>query len=280
MKRKKRCDWEERKLIAYLDGEADEETRQHVRACPHCARQVKEYARLQKGLSFALFRRDCPPSQKLGEFHLGLLSMEEERSIAIHLERCPHCRQELTELDAFLFEETAPVKEEKGPLATLHRYVMRCKLLERGRVVVQFLQEVPALAALPLYPSPRPLKEPELLLREGMPLSGRYITSQESIFSFILGAEEGGGIEAEFTARAQEDPALCTLYVHVTRPEKAGVEVILVHRGKPVLAFTDEHGQAHFKDVPLADLHEISIQINPPPEHGIMEDTDSTEIGY
>jgi len=49
-----------------------------------------------------LYRASCPPAQDLGEFQLGMLDSTETAQIELHLQYCPHCVQELAQLDAFL----------------------------------------------------------------------------------------------------------------------------------------------------------------------------------
>ena len=102
-------------------------------------------------------------------------------------------------------------------------------------------------------------------------LPGSYVLPREDVgedtlFSFHLGAREGGGLEVEFTARLREDPSFCDLYIQVIRPKRKGVEILLVHGERPRLAYTDESGEVLFEKFPLEALTRISIQVNPPPE--------------
>ncbi|HIP71605.1 MAG TPA: hypothetical protein EYH05_09450 [Anaerolineae bacterium] len=58
-----------------------------------------------------LYRIECPPSQVLGEYHLGMLPPGEADGVALHLAHCPHCRGEVETLAAFLAaEEVTAVK--------------------------------------------------------------------------------------------------------------------------------------------------------------------------
>ncbi len=56
-----------------------------------------------------LYRIECPPSQTLGEYHLGMLPAEAADGVARHLAHCLHCRHEVETLAGFLAaeEETA-----------------------------------------------------------------------------------------------------------------------------------------------------------------------------
>lgn len=61
-------------------------------------------AHLDDSLKAAFYRITCPDSATLGNFHLGLLSDEAAAPIAKHLAICPHCTQEIAQLEAFLGE--------------------------------------------------------------------------------------------------------------------------------------------------------------------------------
>ena len=92
----------ERQLLAYLDGETDAKTTEHLRLCPHCAGRAEELARLQNALRQNLFRAECPPSQQLGEYHLGLLPAEEAKMIREHMTWCSHCSAEIEGLARYM----------------------------------------------------------------------------------------------------------------------------------------------------------------------------------
>lgn len=59
-------------------------------------------AKMERELTAALYRLDCPDGTELGEFHLDFLVAPRRRAIAQHLEICPHCTQELAQLQLFL----------------------------------------------------------------------------------------------------------------------------------------------------------------------------------
>lgn len=54
-----------------------------------------------------LYRVECPPSQALGEYHLGVLPSEEAGEVSLHLAQCLHCRGEVETLVEFLAAEEA-----------------------------------------------------------------------------------------------------------------------------------------------------------------------------
>ncbi len=61
-------------------------------------------AHIDDSLKAALYRITCPDSATLGNFHLGLLAQDEAVMIANHLDICPHCTEEVSQLELFLAE--------------------------------------------------------------------------------------------------------------------------------------------------------------------------------
>jgi anti-sigma factor RsiW len=97
-------------LIAYIDGEADGATREHIRRCPYCAKRAHAYDLDQQALRALLYRAECPDAQALGEYYLGvgLLSPADRAAIEEHLQACTLCAADLAKLKRFL-EETDEV---------------------------------------------------------------------------------------------------------------------------------------------------------------------------
>jgi hypothetical protein len=62
-------------------------------------------ADLERRLSRALYRFDCPSPQQLGDYHLGLVSPEDRLSIAQHVLDCVECAAELRMLRTYLVDE-------------------------------------------------------------------------------------------------------------------------------------------------------------------------------
>lgn len=91
-------------LLAYVDGEADPETRRHVAQCPHCQEKVRRLAALQDRLTTQLYRIACPTPHELGEHHLVVLSPSQAHAVAEHLALCPHCAREVAQLEEYLGE--------------------------------------------------------------------------------------------------------------------------------------------------------------------------------
>jgi hypothetical protein len=62
---------------------------------------------IERNLSAHLYRITCPSPEDLGEYHLKILPNEPAEAIRQHLITCPHCTQELTQLQSYL-KELAP----------------------------------------------------------------------------------------------------------------------------------------------------------------------------
>ncbi|MEO8972666.1 MAG: hypothetical protein ABI406_13835 [Ktedonobacteraceae bacterium] len=90
-------------LLAYLAGEKVRPlVEQHLTTCQYCANRLAEYRRLELTLSSKLFRWDCPPTQVLGEYELGMLSKELGTAVQNHLSMCVQCAEEVASLAGFL----------------------------------------------------------------------------------------------------------------------------------------------------------------------------------
>ncbi len=84
-------------LIACLDHEEA-----YLDLCLACGESLEPYQSLQRDLLQALYRRDCPPTQTLSDYHFGFLSPAQSARIDAHLAECPHCAAELVGLMEFL----------------------------------------------------------------------------------------------------------------------------------------------------------------------------------
>lgn len=90
-------------LLAYLAGERVRPiVEQHLTRCPRCSAQLADFRRLELSLISKLYRWDCPPSQVLGEYQLGLLDSETSLAVKFHLRTCVSCSVELSTLGEFL----------------------------------------------------------------------------------------------------------------------------------------------------------------------------------
>lgn len=89
-------------LLMALDGEANPEVAMHVSQCPQCQQRAALLASVQQAATARLYRVACPSSLELGEHHMSLLPAVRSAAVQQHVAVCPHCAQELTQLDTFL----------------------------------------------------------------------------------------------------------------------------------------------------------------------------------
>jgi len=102
-------------LLAYLAGENVRPfVVQHLAECQHCSSQMAAYQRVELALTSKLYRWDCPPSQVLGEYQLGLLSKELTAAVKNHLAMCVLCATEVATLTEFLAHD--PLLTERAPV--------------------------------------------------------------------------------------------------------------------------------------------------------------------
>jgi hypothetical protein len=120
-------------LLAYLAGEKVRPfVEQHVAECRHCSAQMAAYQRIEHALTSKLYRWDCPPSQVLGEYQLGMLSKELAAAVKNHLSMCVLCAAEVATLTDFLVNdpllaESAPVPVQTASPYNNHRSVRGTK---------------------------------------------------------------------------------------------------------------------------------------------------------
>ncbi len=99
-----------RLLMAFLDGEADPETKLHLQQCEHCRDRAKTLEHEQKLLTSRLYRASCPSTDELGEFHLRMLPSNQMLVISHHVRECPLCTREIGQLKEYL-SDLEPVSE-------------------------------------------------------------------------------------------------------------------------------------------------------------------------
>jgi len=88
--------------MAFLDSEADPETRLHLQKCEHCRDRAKMLEREQKLLTSRLYRASCPSTDELGEFQLRMLPSDQMLVISQHVRECPLCTREIEQLREYL----------------------------------------------------------------------------------------------------------------------------------------------------------------------------------
>jgi hypothetical protein len=91
-------------LLAYLDGEPDDQVAAHLERCSHCLERAQALARLQGDLVARLYRFECPAPAELGEYHLDLLPRDRAMAVTRHLAKCPRCATEVAQLKDYLAE--------------------------------------------------------------------------------------------------------------------------------------------------------------------------------
>lgn len=104
-------------ISALLDGDAEQPVQAHLEHCPACAARLQAAKEIEQTLHHRLHRFDCPPSQQLGDYHLGLVDRALDRSIMLHLEQCSLCKAEIEELRLFLAAaEPSKIRMVAGPV--------------------------------------------------------------------------------------------------------------------------------------------------------------------
>ena len=146
-------------LLAYLDGEADEQVAEHLELCPHCRARAERLPRLQQYLTAGLRQNVCPEPVVLGEYLLGLMPDDWTSALEQHLAECPHCATELAQLKADLHELDADLAFR--PLERIR--VWFAQLVSGGREPGE--PGMPALA--PAYAGVRGEEEPPRIYEAG-----------------------------------------------------------------------------------------------------------------
>jgi hypothetical protein len=90
----------------------------------------------EQQLKHRLYRWECPTSQALVDYHLGLLSAGRE-AVGAHVADCVRCQAELAELGTFLGGEPLP-RTQPSPNPPARRSLRE--------ILGQFLPQTPALA--------------------------------------------------------------------------------------------------------------------------------------
>ncbi len=95
-------------LAAFVTGEADRVTIDHLAVCLHCRVKAASAARVHQSLAHPLFRVHCPTPDDLREYHFGFLPDAQMEEITQHLQSCARCTREIVSLDEFMAETDAP----------------------------------------------------------------------------------------------------------------------------------------------------------------------------
>jgi len=95
-------DWQ---IVSYVDGEADDNVKEHIEKCSFCREKAASWEGIQRSVRWRLYRHTCPSPMELGEYQLGILAGPPKLIIAQHLRECPSCKTELTQLEEYLKEQ-------------------------------------------------------------------------------------------------------------------------------------------------------------------------------
>jgi len=127
-------------LSEATDGLAEPSIYDHLARCPSCAARLAAAQSFEQGLNQALYRWDCPTSQQLSEYYLGILSEPEAETIRRHLAQCVRCGEEFASLRAFMTAEAPRAKVEPARSPVLPGR------LQLGELIARLLPRTPALA--------------------------------------------------------------------------------------------------------------------------------------
>jgi hypothetical protein len=122
---------DDQELLAYFDGEAGRQVRAHLASCAHCRERARQLARVQDRLIALLYRVACPSPLEVGEYHLGVLPVEQRLALDRHLAECPHCRRELRQLEGYVAALAPDV--ELGPLERIKVLIARLVSAPEGQ---------------------------------------------------------------------------------------------------------------------------------------------------
>lgn len=174
-------------LFAYLGGEkVRPAVLQHLTNCQYCASRLANYQQMERALNQKLYRWDCPPSQLLGEYQLGLLSSQQAAEVRNHLATCVLCMAEVTSLATFLANDPmlveAPMPQVRmavRPASNNHHPVQEVKrTIEQVRE--QAHEGVRRIIATFIPPQPR-LAFQRDTLSEALAWPRRYAAEDTSI---------------------------------------------------------------------------------------------------
>jgi hypothetical protein len=103
-------------------------------------------------LQTALYRFDCPSPAALQDYHWQQLSPAEQEKVQAHLPLCPHCREELRQLRAFLTPAQPVAARPTAVEAASHWWTELQGAVDRLRLVVADLltPPTPQLAGIAL----------------------------------------------------------------------------------------------------------------------------------
>jgi hypothetical protein len=107
-------------IIAALNpDDLTADVRQHLAGCSTCNERAVLYQHLAARLTANLYRWDCPGTQEIGLYAAGLFRGKRRRALTLHLQRCPHCAEELQISKQFLASPSNPIARRPRLIARL-----------------------------------------------------------------------------------------------------------------------------------------------------------------
>ncbi|MBX5458050.1 MAG: hypothetical protein IRZ31_14240 [Thermogemmatispora sp.] len=113
---------EELAMLAFGDEGLAPEVVRHLHACMICQRRLMQFQALYSHLLAQLYRSQCPDGLCLSFYCAGLLSVEDQRQIAAHVQECPLCAEEVAVTRRFMADPLVPAASAPSclRLATPH----------------------------------------------------------------------------------------------------------------------------------------------------------------
>jgi len=105
-------------LYALRGEEVDATSAAHIAQCPACQREAAQFASLHRDVGRRLHRLTCPPEETLSAFALDELTDADRREIAMHLQECRRCAEEVRATWLFL-------AGTDGDIAAIHAWEAR-----------------------------------------------------------------------------------------------------------------------------------------------------------
>lgn len=87
-------------LLAYVEGCASQQVKEHIAHCLSCTAEAAALAKLDRVLAAAFHRASCPDTEVLVQYQVGLLPVRERRQVERHVQVCLLCAGELRRLSA------------------------------------------------------------------------------------------------------------------------------------------------------------------------------------
>ncbi len=226
-------------LLLYLDGEADQMVGDHLAACSYCRARGSALENLQARLKARLYRRDCPSSQELGDFQLNLSTEARRLSIQTHINDCPHCAQELDQIEAYLSD----LADDLSAPASSGVKILIARLVSGLDQAASTLSPAPAFA-----PVRGDLTSPLHFEVDGFEISVQIQPDPETPEKLVVLGLVLGDLEAGFSAS-------------LSRPDEAPVSGEIDELGNFVLPNVGKGTYALLIQGPAIEIHIQGLEI-------------------